>query len=89
MSGPVEPGANRARQPFDSGQEIEREPLMSGEAIMYNQSRGECRTCRPAGAADQLGARVSSRLGGPPVLPSSRVSQEAFRWRYHTQSLVK
>ena len=53
---------------------------------MYNQSREVCRTCRPARAADQLRARVSSRLGGPPVL---RVSQEAFRWRYHTQSLVK
>src|SRR5512135_257889 len=64
MSGPVDPGANRARQPFDSGQETEREPLSSGEAIMDNQSCGVCRTCRPAGAADQLRARVSSRLGG-------------------------
>src|SRR5512135_897395 len=64
MSGPVDPGASRARQPFDSGQETEREPLTSGEATMYNQSRGVCRTCRPAGAADQLRARVSSRLGG-------------------------
>src|SRR5512144_22045 len=44
-------------------------PLTSGEAIMYNQSRGVCRTCRPAGAADHFRARVSSRLGGPPVLP--------------------
>ena len=69
MSGPVDPGASRARQPFDSGQETEREPLTSGEAIMYNQSRGVCRVCRPAGAADGVRLIAVRRPFRPPVFP--------------------
>ena len=65
---------------------------------MYNQSRGvwpmRSKSADPGDATGGVGVGMVEdgswhQPGHQAALPPSRVSQEAFRWRYHMQSLVK